>query len=63
MSRPPQTTAPSDAAARRAIKPLVCYPVATLPAYDEAFYEGARTGMTKVSELMVPPNSLSTALQ
>ena len=55
MSRPPETTAPPDAAARRAIKPLVCYPVATLPTYDEAFYEGARAGMTKVSELIVPP--------
>lgn len=55
MSRPSPNIAPSDAAARRAIKPLVCYPVATLPAYDATFYNAARDGMTKVSDLIVPP--------
>ncbi|MEQ1614992.1 MAG: DUF1989 domain-containing protein [Hyphomicrobiaceae bacterium] len=55
MSKRPHSIAPQDAAARRAIKPLVCYPVESLAAYDEAFYEAARASMSKVSELIVPP--------
>ena len=46
---------PADAAARRAIPPVVCYPVESLPPYDEAFYENVRAGMTKVGEVVVPP--------
>lgn len=55
MNRLTPTTAPSDAAERRRAKPVVCYPVEGLPPFDAAFYEAARTGMTKVSELTVPP--------
>jgi uncharacterized protein YcgI (DUF1989 family) len=55
MNRLNPTTAPQDAAERRRAKPVVCYPVEGLPPVDAAFYEAARTGMTKVSELTVPP--------
>jgi uncharacterized protein len=53
--RPTSAKAPADAAARRAIKPVVVYAVDQLPAYDVAFYERVRSGMTKVGEMIVPP--------
>ncbi|WP_295510787.1 urea carboxylase-associated family protein [uncultured Sulfitobacter sp.] len=46
---------PKDAAARRAVKPVICYPVDTLPVPDMAAYHAARDTMTKVDELLVPP--------
>lgn len=46
---------PTDADARRAIKPVVCYPVETLPAPDMALYTAAREGLTKTDEVIVPP--------
>ena len=51
-NKPP---APKDAAARRAVPAVVVYEVDKLPPIDMAFYERARTGMTKVSEVLVPP--------
>jgi len=49
------TQAPIDAAARRAVKPVICYPNDTLPAPDLALYRAAREGAQKVLELIVPP--------
>jgi uncharacterized protein YcgI (DUF1989 family) len=49
------TQAPPDADARRAIKPVICYPTATLPAPDLALYAAARSTAEKVSEALVPP--------
>lgn len=46
---------PADAAARRAIRPVICYPVDTLPAPDLALYAAARDHLTKVGETIVPP--------
>ena len=48
-------SAPADADARRRARPTVAYPVENLPPYDAAFYARARAGMTRVSELVVPP--------
>lgn len=48
-------TTPFDAEARRAIKPVICYPPETLPHPAMALYEAARAGMQKVSETTVPP--------
>jgi uncharacterized protein YcgI (DUF1989 family) len=55
MKNTPETPEPSDAAARRAVKPIVCYPIDTLPAPDMALYRAARTGLTLVDEVIVPP--------
>ncbi len=49
------TQAPSDAAARRAVKPVICYPNDTLPKPDLALYRAAREGAQKVSAVIVPP--------
>ncbi|MGH7117696.1 MAG: urea carboxylase-associated family protein [Acetobacteraceae bacterium] len=49
------TPEPPDAARRRGAPSVVCYAVERLPPYDSAFYERARSAMTKISELTVPP--------
>ncbi|MEM6372624.1 MAG: DUF1989 domain-containing protein [Pseudomonadota bacterium] len=46
---------PSDADARRAIPPVICYPPDTLPAPDMARYARVRAGMTKVDEVTAAP--------
>lgn len=51
----PDNAAPTDAAARQAIRPVVCYPVAGLPAPDMALYRSARAGLSVVESLTVPP--------
>jgi uncharacterized protein YcgI (DUF1989 family) len=45
---------PSDAEARRAVPPLICYPVETLPAPDMAMLDAARATLTKTDEVIVP---------
>ena len=51
---------PSDAAARRAIPPIICYPPNTLPAPDLVAYARARDGMTKVAEAIAAPREAAT---
>ncbi|WP_028954843.1 DUF1989 domain-containing protein [Sulfitobacter sp. 20_GPM-1509m] len=51
---------PDDADARRAIAPVICYPVETLPQPDMALYASARAGMTKVDEVTVPPRDAAS---
>ncbi|MBM2291677.1 DUF1989 domain-containing protein [Sulfitobacter pseudonitzschiae] len=51
---------PDDADARRAIAPVICYPVETLPQPDMALYASARAGMTKVDAVTVPPRDAAT---
>ena len=53
----PMTTAPApaDAAARRAARPVICYPVDGLPAGHQALYARARRELESVYEVIVPP--------
>ncbi len=51
----PAHMAPNDAAARAAVQPVVCYPVAGLPAVDLAGYQTIRQGWEKTAEMLVPP--------
>lgn len=60
MKPTPQHPAPSDAEALKAIKPVICYPIDTLPTYDKAFYDSAREDMTQVDSMMVEPRDAST---
>ena len=46
--------APADAAARRAVRPVICYPVEGLARPDLAPFRAAREGWRKVSEVVVP---------
>ncbi len=48
-------TEPSDAALRRAVAPVICYPTGTLPQPDLGLYRTARAGAQKVAEVVVPP--------
>ncbi len=60
MSSMSTVTAPADAEARRAIKPVVCYPVETLPVPDMALLRQARETLTKIDEVVVPPREGAT---
>jgi uncharacterized protein YcgI (DUF1989 family) len=60
MSSTSSVTAPTDAAERRAVKPVVCYPVETLPVPDMAILQRARGTLTKVDEVIVPPREGAT---
>ena len=51
---------PTDAAARRAVKPVICYPVETLPQPDLSRYAGFRDRAVKLSEVLVPPREAGT---
>ncbi len=48
-------TKPQDAAARRAVPPVICYPNDTLPQPDLALYAAAREGAVKTAEVLVEP--------
>ncbi len=48
------SNAPTDADARRAIEPVICYPTDTLPQPDMALYHRARQALTKIDEVKVP---------
>ncbi|MFC2968941.1 urea carboxylase-associated family protein [Acidimangrovimonas pyrenivorans] len=53
----PETPPPADAEARRAVAPVICYPVETLPQPDLALYRRAAAGMEKTGEVLVPPRA------
>ena len=53
-------TEPADAAARRAITPVICYPPETLPAPDLDGYRAAYAGHRKTAEVTVPPRDART---
>ena len=55
MKRTPQSKAPVDADARRAIKPVICYPIDTLPLPNMTIYAAAREAMKLTGEVIVPP--------
>jgi len=46
---------PVDAAARRAVEPVICYPNETLPVPDIALYAAARKNAEKIDEVLVAP--------
>jgi len=51
---------PSDADARRAVAPVICYPVETLPTPDMAMLEAARPSLIKTGEIVVPARDAAT---
>ena len=56
----PDHPAPSDGAARKAISPVICYPVAGLPRLDLAPYRAARAGWQRIADITVPPRQART---
>jgi len=55
MSRYRQSTPPADAQQRRSAKPVVCYNIEQLPQYDHNFYQKARSELSKIDEVVIPP--------
>ncbi len=55
MKPAPQTSPPADAEARRAVRPVICYPVDTLKPADMGLYRRARETLVPVDEVIVPP--------
>jgi len=55
MKYSPQTPPPADAARRKEIKPVICYPTDTLPAPEMARYQAARATMQKIDTVIIPP--------
>ena len=60
MKRTPENKAPADAETRKGIKPVICYPVDTLPAPDMYLYSTARQKMKLMEEVVVPPRDAAT---
>jgi uncharacterized protein len=60
MARSAQTAAPPDAAARRKAAPVITYSIEQLPRFDASFYDAARSEMTKILEVVVPPREART---
>ena len=60
MKRTPENKAPADAETRKGIKPVICYPVDTLPAPDMYLYSAARQKMKLMEEVVVPPRDAAT---
>jgi uncharacterized protein YcgI (DUF1989 family) len=51
---------PQDAAARKAVRPVICYPVDRLPAADLTSYRAARDGWTRIDTVIVPPREAAS---
>ncbi len=60
MKHTPQTKMPADADARRAAKPVICYPVDTLPRPDMALYAAVCKTTELTGEVIVPPRDART---
>lgn len=50
----PEHAPPADAEARRAIAPVICYPVETLPRPDVTAYRAVRPGWDLLEEVIIP---------
>jgi len=55
-----QNLEPLDANERRAIKPVVSYPIDNLPTYDSTLYRDARDKMKLVDSVIIPPREAKT---
>ncbi|WP_346895626.1 DUF1989 domain-containing protein [uncultured Roseibium sp.] len=51
---------PQDAAARRAVPPVIAYPPETLPKPDMGLYAAARETAVKTAEIIVPPREAAS---
>lgn len=60
MKPQPITREPEDASARRAVKPVICYPVETLPRPDLSAYRALRNDMELIERVVIPPREART---
>lgn len=55
MKNKPHYARPKDAQRRLDVKPVVCYPNDTLPAYESEFYQQVQKDMRLVESVIIPP--------
>ncbi|MBO0333865.1 DUF1989 domain-containing protein [Sneathiella sp. CAU 1612] len=55
MKYTPQNQTPADAESRKAIKPVIVYPVNTLPLPDVGIYADARSHLEQIDQIIVAP--------
>ncbi|NKB54042.1 MAG: DUF1989 domain-containing protein [Rhizobiaceae bacterium] len=55
LNPPPRHPAPEDAADRKQIEPVVCYPIDTFEPFNRSLYDELRSDMQLVDEVMVEP--------
>lgn len=60
MKPTPLTPPPADAAARKSVSPVICYPTETLPRPDITAYRKARESAELVQTVTVPPREAAT---
>ncbi|HEX8544540.1 MAG TPA: DUF1989 domain-containing protein [Pseudomonas sp.] len=60
MKPTPITEAPIDAAQRKAVKPVICYPVDRLPRPDISSYRRVRDDLRLIETVVVPPRDAAT---
>jgi uncharacterized protein YcgI (DUF1989 family) len=60
MKPTPVTKAPIDAAQRKAVKPVICYPVDHLPRPDISSYRSVRDDLRLIETVTVPPRDAAT---
>ena len=51
---------PTDAKKRKAIKPVICYPINSLQDYNCDFYNSLKKDMQFIKKIIIPPRSAST---
>ena len=56
----PENAAPDDAEARKKIKPVICYPIDSFPAYDPSVFAAARENLKLVDSVLVQPRDAET---
>lgn len=60
MKPTPVTQAPVDAAQRKAVKPVICYPVDRLPRPNISSYRSVRDDLRLIETVTVPPRDAAT---
>lgn len=60
MKPDPITEVPEDADARKAVKPVICYPTEMLPRPDLAAYRALRDNMELIETVVIPPRDAAT---
>ena len=60
MRPDPVTDTPADAARRRAVRPVICHPVETLPRPDLSTYRALREDLELMETVFIPPRDAGT---
>ena len=60
MKYKPENSEPADAATRRAVRPVICYPTENLPLPNVDIYAEARHHLKQVDEIIVEPRDAET---